>query len=311
MNSKGFRDEDGNFITIPGESVKYDAMSGHLARFDENGNIIDGGEAPDVIESVQAQVLCDNEGIHLNISDNGVTITYSNLVNLFRALQTPDNTPTENSDKLVTSGGVKTALDGKAPANYVPLKIERTTPEGTSRVLVDGEEIEFFIEDVTGDDPREATAALNFSKMPNFARALRDPDNTPTEDSDNLIKSGAVYDALAEKANNSDLDGKLEKVVNEGIVFDVSNNALALKSDTTIYDSLFREGNYTFPVEIAVYDSVEDENVPFVGFCKTNFDGTTLSSRVFIGERVIVLHKVKATGVVTLSSTYTLGSLLS
>lgn len=311
MNSKGFRDEDGNFITIPGESVKYDAMSGHLARFDENGNIIDGGEAPDFIESSQAQVLCDNEGIHLNISDNGVTITYSNLVNLFRALQTPDNTPTENSDKLVTSGGVKTALDGKAPANYVPLKIERTTPEGTSRVLVDGEEIEFFIEDVTGDDPREATAALNFSKMPNFARALRDPDNTPTEDSDNLIKSGAVYDALAEKANNSDLDGKLEKVVNEGIVFDVSNNALALKSDTTIYDSLFREGNYTFPVEIAVYDSVEDENVPFVGFCKTNFDGTTLSSRVFIGERVIVLHKVKATGVVTLSSTYTLGSLLS
>lgn len=41
-------------------------------------------------------------------------ITLANIANLNRALDNPDSTPTVGSDNLVTSGGVKGALDGKA-----------------------------------------------------------------------------------------------------------------------------------------------------------------------------------------------------
>ena len=44
------------------------------------------------------------------------SITNSNVDNLARALEDPDTSPTVNSDKLVTSGGVKAALDGKQDA---------------------------------------------------------------------------------------------------------------------------------------------------------------------------------------------------
>lgn len=56
----------------------------------------------------------DNKSI--NFGFGGITkasITKSNAGNLARALQNPDNTPTSDSDNLVTSGGVKAALDGK------------------------------------------------------------------------------------------------------------------------------------------------------------------------------------------------------
>ena len=45
--------------------------------------------------------------------DRSVNFTWQNIPNLQRALLDPDSEPTANSDKLVTSGGVKTALDAK------------------------------------------------------------------------------------------------------------------------------------------------------------------------------------------------------
>ena len=44
-----------------------------------------------------------------------VHITPDNMDNLIRALLDPDTAPTTNSTNLVTSGGVKAALEGKAP----------------------------------------------------------------------------------------------------------------------------------------------------------------------------------------------------
>ena len=44
-----------------------------------------------------------------------VHISPDNMDNLIRALLDPDTAPTANSNNLVTSGGVKAALDGKAP----------------------------------------------------------------------------------------------------------------------------------------------------------------------------------------------------
>ena len=45
--------------------------------------------------------------------------TVDNLPNLHRALQDPDTTPTADSTQLVTSGGMKAALDGKANSSHV------------------------------------------------------------------------------------------------------------------------------------------------------------------------------------------------
>lgn len=134
MNSKGFRDEDGNFITIPGESVKYDAMSGHIARFDENGNIVDGGDAQeefapashahssivDTYSHTDNGISVDNSGINISV-DNGessgeVDITAENIGNLYRALKNPSSTPEDDNDKLITSKAAYDALNGKMGA---------------------------------------------------------------------------------------------------------------------------------------------------------------------------------------------------
>lgn len=51
--------------------------------------------------------------VSLIVGGTEVEIETSDLPNLIRALADPDTTPTASSDKLVTSGGVKTALDAK------------------------------------------------------------------------------------------------------------------------------------------------------------------------------------------------------
>lgn len=60
--------------------------------------------------------------VEIQVAKNGVTdnadITVDNIPNLQRALQTPDSTPTSNSNNLVTSGGVKAAIDEATKATF-------------------------------------------------------------------------------------------------------------------------------------------------------------------------------------------------
>ena len=66
----------------------------------------------------QAKVIGGNRiflGVGADAEDGEATIDANNITNLQRALLNPDSTPTANSNNLVTSGGVKTALDSKAP----------------------------------------------------------------------------------------------------------------------------------------------------------------------------------------------------
>lgn len=62
-------------------------------------------------------------------------ITWSNIKNFIRALLDPDTTPTMSSDKLVTSGGVATALESKANASDVTTalanKMDKMTIDST------------------------------------------------------------------------------------------------------------------------------------------------------------------------------------
>ena len=64
-----------------------------------------------------AEVTASEDVVHIEVRDEGgggeCNITPSNIGNLARALETPDATPTANSDKFVKSGGVYSALAGK------------------------------------------------------------------------------------------------------------------------------------------------------------------------------------------------------
>lgn len=80
--------------------------------------------------------------VEIQVAKNGVTdnvdITLDNMPNLQRALQTPDSTPTANSNKLVTSGGVKAALDGKADRKEV-IPEEFTKADDAEKINLDVE----------------------------------------------------------------------------------------------------------------------------------------------------------------------------
>lgn len=110
-----------------------------------------------------------------------------------------DTTPTEGSTNPVTSGGIKAALDGKAPNNYVGTMLARTiSGVGTTKVYIANPEdrglvIRFSIEK---EGEEELEAEINENNIGNLIRALVSPDATPTADSDNLVTSGGVKAAI-------------------------------------------------------------------------------------------------------------------
>ncbi|MCQ2310184.1 MAG: hypothetical protein MJZ64_00315 [Paludibacteraceae bacterium] len=73
---------------------------------------------------------------------------------------------------------------------------------------------------------------INESNFDNLERALSNPDTIPTEDSDNLIKSGGVYGALSGKFNKSDIKTAASfptsdaKVLSEKAVVNYIDNAI-------------------------------------------------------------------------------------
>lgn len=108
------------------------------------------------------------------------SFTKTNSDNLARALQTPDSTPTENSDNLVTSGGVKAALDDKQDA----LTFDSTPTAGSTNPVTSGGVKEAL-------DGKQDT--LTF-------------DTTPTANSTNPVTSGGVNAALDGKAPKGDTE---------------------------------------------------------------------------------------------------------
>ena len=78
-----------------------------------------------VVETVKDPSASDTTYIQLGFQDDReeefyqyARISLANLNNLKRALLNPDSTPTANSDNLVTSGGVKAAIDDATKAVF-------------------------------------------------------------------------------------------------------------------------------------------------------------------------------------------------
>lgn len=89
------------------------------------------------MNSGNAQILLSLTDFAQTEGDRKAIITWQNMPNIQRALLDPDSAPTASSDKLVTSGGVKTALDGKANSSHTHTVSQITdfNSEVHSRVL--------------------------------------------------------------------------------------------------------------------------------------------------------------------------------
>lgn len=143
-------------------SAKADKVSGatnnNFAALDSNGNIKDSGKKTSDFATAghthseialgEDNFVSATEGeITIGVSASGeggeVSITPSNIDNLERALQNPDSTPTLNSDKLVTSGGVKTALNGKMDTKTID-----STPTTNSNNLVTSGGVKAAIDEI-------------------------------------------------------------------------------------------------------------------------------------------------------------------
>ena len=108
--------------------------------------------------------------VSLIINGTEVEIELADVPNLIRALADPDSTPTDDSTKLVTSGGVKAALDGKQNT----LTFDSTpTANSTNPVTSGGVKAAL--------DEKQNT--LTF-------------DSTPTANSTNPVTSGGVKAAI-------------------------------------------------------------------------------------------------------------------
>ena len=116
------------------------------------------------------------ESISLVINGNEIELTTEDLPNILRALSDPNTVPTANSDKLITSGGVYSALAGKMDNRQ-------------------------FDSEPTANSDKLITSGGVYSALSGKMDS-RQFDSEPTLNSTNLVTSGVVKAALDRKANN-------------------------------------------------------------------------------------------------------------
>ena len=150
----------------------------------------------DVTNNGQTQVVGD-QSVMIGIGDNdAATVTLANIANLKRALLDPDSSPTEDSTNLVTSGGVKAALDAKYSINQVD---EDDEQEAHLKAIAEDDDVYFKFQLKNGNTEKQVL--LTVSKMDNFARAISNPDSAPAANSNNLVTSGGVKAAIDAATN--------------------------------------------------------------------------------------------------------------
>ena len=134
---KTFTDRDGNKHQVIGTGAGT-GLNGHLAEFDENGQIKDGGAKSQFAAAVHSHDMIKKEGtgtyegdsaaivtgvdsIDIEIEKSGTLynaeIDSTNFANLQRALQSPV-APASSGDKLVTNGQVYAAITPIALSAY-------------------------------------------------------------------------------------------------------------------------------------------------------------------------------------------------
>ena len=132
------------------------------------------------------------------------SVTKINADNLARALQDPDTTPTADSDNLVTSGGVKTALNQKANASHTHTQIGNDN-YGIIALSgdADGGYVYVSLHQTSGPD---VEFFLNKTALEN----VFEPDTTPTTGSSKLVTSGGVASAIKSATSVLFVNGVLD-----------------------------------------------------------------------------------------------------
>lgn len=149
-----------------------------------------------------------------------------------RGVKEVDDVPTEGSEKLLTSGVIKAALDGKNFLNY-------TGGDGEASVTLDddaelGGEITISVKKGSASEKK---ATIYSDNIDNFNRALKTPSSSPENSADKLITSKAVYDALAKTVPYYN-GTVLIKRVNDTIAYPLAGNDNVKNALLTLYNSI-------------------------------------------------------------------------
>ena len=125
--------------------------------------------------------------------------TVQDLLNAIAAKQDAlnfDTTPTAGSTNPVTSGGIKTALNGKANVKHGHDSIGGTSTAQDASVSCERDTVRITAENEVIISIEGQTIHLTVDNYENLVRALTDPDSTPTANSNNLVTSGGVKAAI-------------------------------------------------------------------------------------------------------------------
>jgi hypothetical protein len=228
-------------------------LDSRVTELEEHGGVEDPTKA-DKVENATAGNLAslDEEG---NLQDSGKAI---------------DLSPTANSANLVTSGGVKAALDGKR-------QIRQDDPDTLGHAIVSAtaNDGDVYIMLSVREDDDIKYVRVTHDNMPNLQRALEDPDTEqPTEDSNKLVTSGAVKAAIDEV--NLSLSSKEDAIPLIGLqqASDETN-----WEPNTSYDSIYTAAcswGKTRPVLVR-FLKIDTFDVTLIGTLSANFnsaDGT-------------------------------------
>ena len=107
-----------------------------------------------------------------------------------------DTEPTTGSTNPVTSGGVKTALNGKANANHGHESIGGTGSAQDAYVECNQDIVKISAEGEVIIEIQGQAIHLTVDNYDNLVRALANPDTTPKTNSNMLITSGGVKAAI-------------------------------------------------------------------------------------------------------------------
>lgn len=133
---------------------------------------------------------------------SGELVRSNKTLNDFMPATTVDSTPTTNSDNLVTSGGVKAALDEKANTLHGHTSIQDEADAKSASVIASEDTVNIEVRNEEGG----GECAIKPSNIGNLIRALSNPDTTPTANSTKLVTSGGVKAALDGKAPEGDTE---------------------------------------------------------------------------------------------------------
>lgn len=209
-----------------GQVLVWDDVTSKLVAEDQSGASYTAGPGIDIS---QQNEISTEAVIYSGSTPNWQSKTLAEKLQFTHAILNDDTqsgivdpVPVQNSVNLVASGGVYSALSGKANTSDL------------ATVATSGD-----YDDLT-DKPTLGTAAS------------KDSTNAVTQNSTDLVESGAVYTALSGKANSSDL----ATVATSGDYDDLTDKPTLGTASGKNFTTFVSPGNLDVPISTSVYSAI-------------------------------------------------------